>query len=44
MGNELKGKVDDKLKQQLDKSGLSDKLNDKVDTKKAKDALKGLFK
>lgn len=44
VGNELKGKVDDKLKQQLDKSGLSDKLNDKVDTKKAKDALKGLFK
>lgn len=43
VGNELKGKAEDKLKQQLDKSGLSDKLNDKVDTKKAKDALKGLF-
>ena len=43
VGEELKGKAEDKLKQSLEKSGLGSKLEEKVDTKKAKDALKGLL-
>ena len=43
VGEELKGKAEDKLKQSLEKSGLGSRLEEKVDTKKAKDALKGLL-
>ena len=43
VGEELKDKAEDKLKQSLEKSGLGSKLEEKVDTKKAKDALKGLL-
>lgn len=39
VGNELKGQAEQKLKEQLDKSGLADK----IDVNKAKDSLKGLL-
>lgn len=39
VGNELKGQAEQKLKEQLDKSGLTDK----IDVNKAKDSLKGLL-
>ncbi|MDO5102235.1 MAG: AsmA family protein [Lautropia sp.] len=39
VGNELKGQAEQKLKEQLDKRGLTDK----VDVNKAKESLKGLF-
>ncbi|MDO4637446.1 MAG: AsmA family protein [Lautropia sp.] len=43
VGNEVKEKAESALKKTLEKNGLSDKLKDKVDTKKAKDLLKGFL-